>query len=152
MTSNTVMVTNCRSGYLDCSTKHTTLARRKVVSVFFSLFQYFKDHYLQRSRMFRWRSHVSCPQADVSLHLWCVSCGKAALFGLCCSPKGRVYFLFIALDSATTCGRFVCYTLSPHCRDNRKSTWYFNHANKQEQLALCKLLLFWPLCTPAYKI
>ena len=44
MTSNIATVINYRFGYLDCSTKHNMLARRNVVSVFFSLFQYFKGH------------------------------------------------------------------------------------------------------------
>ena len=45
MTSNIAMVTNYRFGYLDCSTKHIMLARQNVVSVFFSLFQYFKERF-----------------------------------------------------------------------------------------------------------
>ena len=50
MTSNTVVVTNCRSGYLDCSTKHITLARQKVVSVFSVYFNISKIAFCSSAR------------------------------------------------------------------------------------------------------
>lgn len=112
------------------------------------LFQYLKDHF-RLGIAERWwqQSCVICPQGDVSCTCGALYVAKPRWLFYVVAQRAGCYFLLIALDSATTCGRIVCYILSPHCRDNLKSMWYFNHANKQEQLASRKLLLFWQWCT-----
>ena len=65
------------------------LARQNVVSVFFSLFQYFKDHFGLAERALCAAELRYLSASGRFMHLWCVSCDKAALFGyFMLSPKG----------------------------------------------------------------
>ena len=93
------------------------------------LFQYFKGHFrLGMPSVGGSRAALSVHKG--TFHAPMVRFMRQSRGVLSCSPEGEGLFILIAYNSATTCGRIVCYTLSPHCRDNLKSMWYFNHANK----------------------